>query len=93
MRIELSWKDTDGQHRSFMTGCPKIAEAMLRSGSDFPQVTPDIKQAFRERYGSLLGSFEQHLRDQMQKTPVVSIETNIPGLTVRVKKDEGVEFC
>lgn len=93
MRIELSWKDTEGQHKSFATGCPKIAESMLRSSTDFPQVTADMKQAFRDKYGSTLGSFEEVLRDQIGKSPLGSIETAIPGLTVRVKTDEGVSLC
>lgn len=93
MRIELSWKDTEGQHRSFMTGCPKIAEAMLRSSADFPQVTADMKQAFRERYGSVLGSFEQLIRQEMEKPHFDAIETEIPGLTVRVRTDKGIENC
>ncbi len=93
MSIELSWKDTEGQHKSFTTGCPKIAESMLRSSTDFPQVTADMKEAFRDQYGNVLGRFEEVLREQMAKKPLFSIETGIPGLTVRVKNDEGVAIC
>lgn len=93
MRIELSWKDTEGQAKSFMTGCPKIAEAMLRSGADFPQVTADMKHAFHERYGAVLGSFEQLLRQEMEKQPLDEVQTQIPGLTLRVRNDRGVESC
>ncbi len=88
MRIELSWKGPDDKFHSFETGCPKMAETMMRSSSDFPQVTAEIKQGFHERYGNTLGSFEQLLRDEMQKRPQASVNVKVSGLTVRITSNE-----
>lgn len=70
-----------------------MAESMLRSSADFPQVTDGIKESFRARYGSVLGSFERLLREQMEGQPRDVIDVQIPGLDVRIRENKGVESC
>lgn len=93
MRIEFSWTDPDGSFASFTTGCPKIAEAMIRSSSDFPQVPSIMKDELREKFGDVSGKYEVFLRDQINNESTFTVESGISELTLRVRDDLGIRFC
>lgn len=86
MRYQFSYPGRDGEHQTFTSGCPQIAEIMLLGNIDIPRLSPAMHVAFQERYGRVRGEFEKLLRGHADQ-PTGESESGIPGLTIHIRQD------
>jgi len=83
--FEFSWKNEDDSIGTFNTCCPVMAETMMRSQTDFPQVTPAMKRRFHDLYGQTRGGFANVLRKGEKAVSLDGIDIGIEGLTIRAR--------
>lgn len=87
MVFVFTWRRDDGAIDAFRTDCPEIAEAFVRSESDFPRMPVELRGRLAELYAHQRGRFAELLTAPDTAGPAGEIETGVPGLTVRVERD------
>ncbi len=85
MLYEFSW-GKGPEAKTFTTGCPDVAEVMLKNNVDSPRMPADLHAAFYAQYGER-GALESLLTSH----PLGMVESEVPGLTIRIRRDMGLE--
>lgn len=70
-----------------------MGELIMTSRVDFPARTDALQAAFNAVYGGERGKFEQFLRSALEHQHIGELPTGINGLTLRLRKNEGVALC